>query len=141
MKINSINPSFKGVVLVGSVSKKQDGVFATLDQNIKFAEKIADTFEQKGEATFVVNNSDRDARGRSTERFNTYVLFGDEAKIVKKFDEIKVQMTKLFDNTGYSDSIDNHLGAKLSSLTNQQDKTAAFIAENRVEAEKKNFRY
>ena len=141
MKVNFFNPSFKGVVLVGSTPQQKSNTISQVQENIKLAKTIADSFNEKGEDTYVVGFSPLDARGNKTDRLNTYVLYGEDAKVVNKFGEIKTQLVNLFKGGAHSDLFDEYLNRNLMKLTQEQSKTAQFIAENRLGLEKSDFPY
>jgi len=141
MNINFSNPSFKGVVLAGSAPQQKMNTINQVQENIKLANTVADSFKEIGEDTYIVGVSPLDATGKMTKRINTYVLYGEEAKVVNKFGEIKSQLANLFRGQGNSDLFGLHLDKKLMDISQEQSKIAQFIAENKLSSEQSNFSY
>ena len=139
MNINFSKPSFKGVVLAGSAPQQKENTINQVQENIKLANTIADSFKEKGEDTYIVGISPLDSTGKMTKRIHTYVLYGEEAKVANKFGEIKSQLSNLFRGQGNSDLFEIHLDKRLMDISQEQSKTAQFIAENKFNWRKSNF--
>lgn len=138
MKVGFQNLSFKGVISVGSTPRKDKNVFDKVGIRINEAKSIAKSLKNGGQDVYVVKASYLDARGKETNKLNTYVLTGDDAKVVNKFDEIKAQLTNLFETSGHSDLFGNYLNRQIDEITKNQVKTAQFIAENKAKLENLN---
>ena len=132
MKIHSPNISFNGVILIGSVPQNKKDSFDKLVANQKLAKTVANSLDEKNEDTFVIDISTKDARGNATDRVNTYVLTGKEARLINKFNDIKIQLQKMFAKNLQSDAFVHSLNRKIDSISKEQLNTAQFIAENKL---------
>ena len=137
MKIEGSNQSFLGVKCIGSTKKSSRNYFTKIARQIEKAEQFAAEKQQKGEDTFIVKLSEKDAMGNSREKIKTYVLWGKDAKIPNSYNKIIQRLSTLFEQDLNSDLFVKSLNEKIDGIKTQQTNIATFIAENKVSAKVK----
>lgn len=135
MKTNSPTPSFQGVKPFGFVKFGESDYLKKIEMQISNAQNYAKQLKKEGKDVFVVKLSTKDCHGNSHGGAKTYVLFDEDAKIPNLYETIKKNLIKFFKNDLTSDLFTNELDKKLDEISIQQNKIAAFIAENKAPIE------
>ena len=133
MKVN-LTTTFLGVRCAGSTNRHEPDAMDKIQKQQEKAVEINLDLKEQGKDTFVVALSYTDARGNRRDEANTYVLYDEEAKLPQKYNAIKMDLIDMFKDDLAGDLFTNKLNLQLDEITKQQNKVAAFIAENRVEA-------
>lgn len=133
MKIGFSNQTFRGVEIIGSTKNDDNNFNLNFRKQFSKAIKRKNALENNDVDSFVVGQSVRDHLGAKTCFSTTYVLSGEEAKVVKKFDNIKKDLQNIFNaEFNMSDIFAIKFQNQIDKITQQQNEVAEFIAVNKL---------